>query len=901
MEMFGHISIKIRSRMLNSRKERKRTSVRRNGSLIAVPCLLHTYKTFYRHPINNYFPLSKQNDMRMLVMVAFLATCLSLTAQTPVTKANYQLAARFSPKKIEKMVFSLNVDPHWLKLSDRFWYTYETTEGKKWYIVDAAKGEKKLMFDNAKLAAKLTAIVKDPMDAQHLNIDSLRFIRDENWIQFEVKSTEEIEKRDSTAKKGTPPVKERKVYYFEYNLNNGDLVQLSDFKKPKRRPSWASVSPDGQTILFARNYNLYWMDKTNYEKALQKDDDSTIVENKITSDGVEWFEWGFGGNETNVDKEKNKNKRKGVIAYWSPDSKHFAINRTDSRKVMELWVINSVADPRPTLETYKYEMPGEKEQPVEYMYVFDNSSATKNFKELNIKQFKDQTINIWSAPNKANTRDDDFRPLLWLGTNSKLYFSRTSRDLKRIDLCTVDINTQEVKALINESLNTYVEVRRPGLVNNGDEIIEWSERDGWAHFYLYDGNGRLKNQITNGDFHCEDIVGIDEKKRVLYFTANGRESQESDKKGMAAREPEDPYYLHLYRVNFDGSDMRLLNAGDFDHASNMNDNKSFFVDNYSRVNTAPKSTLYSAEGRKVLDLETADLSSLFAAGYKFPELFKVKADDGVTDLYGVMYKPFNFDPAKKYPIIEYVYPGPQTEAVNKSFSRSMDRVDRLAQLGFVVVTVGNRGGNPSRSKWYHNYGYGNLRDYGLADKKATIEQLADRFSFIDIDRVGIHGHSGGGFMSTAAMLVYPEIFKVAVSSSGNHDNSVYNRWWSEKHHGVKESITEKGDTTFLYAIEKNPDLAKNLKGHLLLTTGDIDNNVHPANTIRMANALIRANKRFDFMLLPGQRHAYGDMTEYFFWLLADYYSKWLLGDFSQPVDITEMNRDIEQSGNKRRN
>jgi dipeptidyl aminopeptidase/acylaminoacyl peptidase len=404
---------------------------------------------------------------------------------------------------------------------------------------------------------------------------------------------------------------------------------------------------------------------------------------------------------------------------------------------------------------------------------------------------------------------------------------------------------------------------------------------------LYDGNGNLKNQITSGPFHCEDIVDIDEKRRVLYFTANGREANE------------DPYYLHLYRVNFDGSNLHLLNAGDYDHSSSMDDNEQFYVDNYSRVNTVPKSTLYNSEGRKIMDLETTDLSSLFATGYKFPQIFKVKADDGVTDLYGVMYKPFNFDSTKKYPVIEYVYPGPQTEAVNTAFSRSMDRTDRLAQLGFVVVTVGNRGGNPGRSKWYHTYGYGNLRDYGLADKKAAVEQLADRYSFIDIDRVGIYGHSGGGFMSTAAMLVYPDFFKVAVSSSGNHDNSIYNRWWSEKHHGVKETVSDKGDTTFAYSIDKNPDLAKNLKGHLLLTTGDIDNNVHPANTIRMVNALIKANKRFDLLLLPGQRHAYGDMQEYFFWKMADYFSQYLLGDWQHPVDIEEMDREIPQTGNKK--
>ncbi|MDB5115347.1 MAG: peptidase, partial [Mucilaginibacter sp.] len=326
----------------------------------------------------------------------------------------------------------------------------------------------------------------------------------------------------------------------------------------------------------------------------------------------------------------------------------------------------------------------------------------------------------------------------------------------------------------------------------------------------------------------------------------------------------------------------------------------YFVDNFSRVNTAPKSVLYDNIGNKLMDLETTDLSRLMVTGYKFPEPFKVKADDGITDLFGVMYKPFDFDPAKKYPIIEYVYPGPQTEAVNAVFSPRMDYTDRLAQMGFIVITIGNRGGSPERSKWYHNYGYGNLRDYGLADKKVTVEQLADKYSFIDINRVGITGHSGGGFMSTAAILVYPDFFKVAVSESGNHDNSVYNRWWSEMHNGVKELITPKGDTTFQYTIDKNPDLAKNLKGNLLLSTGDIDNNVSPANTIRLMNALIKANKRFDFVLLPGQRHAYGTMTEYFFWRKADYFAQHLLGDFSQPVDMLEMDREIEMTGKGRK-
>jgi len=262
-----------------------------------------------------------------------------------------------------------------------------------------------------------------------------------------------------------------------------------------------------------------------------------------------------------------------------------------------------------------------------------------------------------------------------------------------------------------------------------------------------------------------------------------------------------------------------------------------------------------------------------------------------------MYKPFDFDPNKKYPLIEYVYPGPQTEAVSKGFAARNSNT-ALAQLGFIVVEIGNRGGNPQRSKWYHNYGYGNLRDYGLADKKRAAEELALKYPWIDVDRVGIYGHSGGGFMSAAAMLVYPDFFKVAWSESGNHENNIYNRWWSETHHGIKEVTDKDNNVHFEYNIDKNSEVAKNLKGHLMLTTGDIDDNVHPGNTYRLMNALIRANKRFDCFIYPGQRHGYGDMSEYCFWQRCDYFAKYLLGDFSQPVDMLEIDRDKPANGKR---
>jgi dipeptidyl-peptidase-4 len=826
-----------------------------------------------------------------LSLLLFVSSNVAFGQNKPIEKANYQLAARFSPKKMSKMVFSTNVDPHWLKNNDRFWYSYESPNGKTYYIVDPALRSKKILFDNVSMAAQMSMLTKDPFDAQHLPIEKIKFIKNESVIQFEVKSVlmdedkkdaeeNDMKKKDKKKedKKDKP---DKKIFHFEYDLTTGKLSLIDNFKKVKDRPEWANISPDGEKIVFAKKDNLYWMDKANYEKVLKDDEDTTIIDHQITKDGVKDYSYvSLRENEDNVDELKNAKKRKPTYIVWTYDSKMFALTRQDERKVKDIWVVKTLTSPRPSLETYKYGLPGEKEQPIEEIQIYNWAKDT--MLKVDAAAFKDQSVSILDAPRLKKERDDDWTPRKWLSkTNDKLYFSRISRDLKRADICYADPLTGKVTVLIEERLNTYIDLNDFALVNNGRELIHWSERDGWGHFYLYDSHGKLENQITSGPFHCEGIEGVDEVNRVLYFTANGLEPNE------------DPYYLHYYRINFDGSGLKLLNKGDFDNVVNVSDSYKFFVNNFSRVNTAPESNLMDYQGNKIIGLEKTDLSLLFQAGFKFPEPFKVKAADGITDLYGVIYKPFNFDSTRLYPIIEYVYPGPQTEAVNKSFSSRMDRTDRLAQFGFVVITIGNRGGHPARSKWYHNYGYGDLRDYGLADKKVTVEQLADRHKYIDINRVGIHGHSGGGFMSTAAMLVYPDFFKVAVSNAGNHENNIYNRWWSEKHHGVKEIADTAGNVKFVYDIEKNSELAKNLKGHLLLTNGEIDNNVHPGNTIRVMNALIKANKRFDYFMFPGQRHGYGDMTEYYFWLMGDYFSKHLIGDYSNNVDIMEMNKEIE--------
>lgn len=816
----------------------------------------------------------------LVVVIACLLAPLTTFAQQASQKGNYDLAARFSPDKLKKMIFSTSVDPHWMKKSDRFWYEYETSQGKQWTLVDPIKRTKTPLFDRDNLAAEITKAVQVPFDGQHLKLDNFKLLNDENTLQFTVKSTADVLKKDwaelKAKNKSAKDSLEKKVHTFRFNLSTQRLTEIETIKDPARL-AWANISPDSSKVVYVKNFNLFWMDKVNFLKAVKDSKDTTLVEHALTKDGVKDYEYGWGDRgDDQVEVEKKKNDRKRAPVLWSTDSKQFVLTRTDQRPVKDLWVIHNTRDPRPTLETYKYAMPGEKEQPITDLVHY--SFTTQLLQTLPIGTFKDQTVSLWSTTPATNTRDDDFRPATWLGDLTTFYFALTSRDMKRVDVLRWNLATNQKELLIEERSTTYIDFEKPELV--GKDLIWWSERDGWGQFYLFGYDGSLKRQLTSGPYHTAGAVRVDAGQRKLYFTANGKE------KG------EDPYYEHLYSVSLDGGPATLLNKGDFNHAVSLTDNAAFFVNNSSRVNTTPVASLHDRTGAKIMDLETADLSQLFAAGYQFPEPFTFKADDGITDLFGVMYKPFDFDSLRSYPLVQYVYPGPQTEAVNKSFGRGMDRTDRLAQFGFVVVTLGNRGGHPARSKWYHTYGYGDLRDYGLADKKAAVDQLADRHAFIDRSKVGIHGHSGGGFMSTAAMLVYPDVFKVAVSSAGNHENNIYNRWWSEKHHGVQERVSPSGDTTFVYQIEKNPDLANNLKGHLMLSTGDVDNNVHPAGTIRMANALIKAGKRFEFVLLPGQRHGYGDMSEYFFWKMGDYFVAHLLGDSSPlPVNMVEMQRD----------
>jgi dipeptidyl-peptidase 4 len=845
---------------------------------------------------------------------------------------NYTLAARFVPSAISKLVFDTDITPHWFELSDRFWYSYETPEGVHYWMVDPVRRTKTPLFDNAKVAAQLSTLTNFPYDAQHLPIKNLQLVKKDTALQFDIEvskdavipnepkkqqDTEETIQEDTENKQtqqtgqrqqqneqsqNAEPKPETRKIYFEYDLATGKLTRLDGFEAPPVKPMWASISPDEKTVVFARGFNLYMMDAADYAKAAKNPGDKTVVETQLTTDGV--AKYSYARVLVDEEIEQLKKSQKGdtnqagprtvpVPIYWSKDSKKFALIRADERKVADLWVIHTLANPRPTLETYSYAMAGDVNVPQEELQLFD--VTTKQHILVQTAAFKDQTLEIATDRILARDREHELQqlqgerqnlfgfgpPMLgpWLSdTSDKIYFIRSSRDLHRVDVCIADTTTGTSKTLIEERSNVYIDTQPLRQIGNGQELIWWSERDGWGHYYLYDSTGQLKNQITSGEYMTGPILAIEDKTRVMYFTANGRETDE------------DPYYTHLYRVNLDGSGLRLLTPGNFDGVISASDSGKYFIDSFSRVDTAPKSVLYDDQGTLLANLETTDVSRLLAAGFKYPETFHVKAADGVTELYGVMFKPFDFDPSRKYPIIEYVYPGPQTESVDKSFTPK-DQNIALAQLGFIVIEVGNRGGSPQRDKWYDAFGYGNLRDYGLADKKAAAEELAAIYPYIDVSRVGIWGHSGGGFMTAAALLQYPDFFKVGWSESGNHENNVYNKYWSEKYHGIKEIDEKDGTVKFLYSIEKNSELANNLKGHLMLTTGDMDNNVHMANTMRLANALIKADKRFDMFVFPGLRHSYMPEAEYVFWMRANYFSRWLLGSSETGPDVLELARE----------
>ena len=753
-------------------------------------------------------------------MCITLVVCALLT--NGQQKANYKLAERYKKHEIVGVSGnSMAIYPEFINDSDRFWYSFSDSNGKRYYYVDPAKKLKRLLFDNDELVAQISKETRKAYNSKDLSLQSIEFDKKERSFTFEFDGAK-----------------------YRYTVKTGKVEKIDSLQPWSGRESWMKYSPDSLYILYCKNHNLYVMGNKD------KGQDSTEVQ--LTFDAEKNFTFAKEMDDSDGEVE--------TVAEWFKDSKKIYAVREDARKVKDLYLVNSLSQPRPTLKTYKYDMPGDKEISQSELLVID--VETKKITKFNIDRWQDQYFEV-----------------LYVSKDSeRIYFERTNRAYNEKELCVINVLTGEVKVLVHEVDKPFMDFKMVSIsfLNDGKDIVYRSERSGWGHYYLYDGEGNLKNEITSGDWVAGPICEIDTVGRALYFYALGKD------------ENIDPYYYTLCRASLDKpNSVEQLTFDNVTHAVDWSKTFNYFIDTYQRVDLEPHVVLRNRHGKKIMDLEKADISRIKEMGWKAPERFKVKAADGVTDLYGVMWKPFDFDSTKHYPIISSVYPGPFYEYVPTQFDFIHGRNTQLAQLGFIVIAVGHRGGSPMRGKYYHTYGFGNLRDYPLADDKYAIEQLADRY--LDATHVGIFGHSGGGFMATAAICTYPDFYKAAVSAAGNHDNYIYNKWFTETHNGateekkvVKDSVNgDRTEYTYKFRVNTNIDLAKNYKKGLLLVTGDMDDNVHPAHTYRMIDALIKAGKNFDMLVLPGQDHGFSGAAELFFERkLWAHFAKYLLGDSS---------------------
>lgn len=779
----------------------------------------------------------------ILISVLLLGMVLTVTAQQ---KANYELAEKFRNLSFGHLSkFSLDMYPRYINNSDRFWFDFTTEEGKSFYYVDPVKGVKRLLFENEDVARQASEITRVAYHARELEISGLKFSPDGKTITFRLDTL-----------------------HCEYHLETKKLKRIA---RPEQadgeRYSWMVIAPDSSCILYAKEHNLYM------KGIPEKGKDTT--ETQLTVDGELYFSYAKDGSQTGDGEQESKVR-------WFKNSKKAYIVRYDSRRVEELFLVDVLSKSRPVLKRYKYDMAGAKEISQPELVIVDVEK--RQVVKVKADKWQDQEIQVVYAAEKGD----------------RIYFERYKRTMDQVELCVADTETGEVKVLIHEEDRPFVDYQMKNItfLHDGDDILYRSERTGWGHYYHYDGNGVLKNVITAGDWVAGTIISVDTLRREVYFYGYGRE------KGV------DPYYSLIYRAHIDKGNVKLLGGENARHRAFFSPTHRYFVDIYATVSDEPEILLRDRKGKVMMELAKPDLRRLYEMGWRAPERFTVKAADGMTDLYGIMWKPADFNPDKKYPIISSVYPGPFFEYVNTTFSLDDGYNTELAQLGFIVVAMGHRGGSPLRGKFYHRYGYGNLRDYPLADDKYAIEQLADRYSFIDASRVGIYGHSGGGFMSVAAICTYPDFYTAAVSSAGNHDNRIYNSGWVETHHGVKETrrgmepekkqkrksggwerlrpahemidvqMMREKEFEYTVSVPINQALAENLKGHLLLVTGDMDDNVHPAHTLRIADALIKARKNFDMYVLPGCNHGFGNAGRFFEYQLWHHFAKYLLGDDS---------------------
>jgi len=594
------------------------------------------------------------------------------------------------------------------------------------------------------------------------------------------------------------------------------------------------VSPDGKLEAYIKDFNLWVRDHDGKN------------EKQLTKDGVK--DYGYATDNAGWQHSDRP------ILIWSPDSKKIATFQQDEQNVSDTYLVSTNIG-APKLSQWKSALPGDKNVAMIERVIIDVDGAAVT------------RLKVDADPHRSTQCDDiscsgSWDDVYWAPDSKTLAFASTSRDHKIEKVRIANADNGEVREVFQEVSPTQFESGQGSTswryLPATNEIIWFSERDGWGHLYLYDlKTGTVKDQITKGDWAVWNIEDVDEANRVIYFNAGGREAGN------------DPYFGHYYRVNFDGSGLTLLTPETAHHLVSLSPDHKYFIDNFSTPDTPTVSVLRDMTGKKIMDLEKADISRLTKTGWKPPTPITVKARDGKTDLYGLMFTPSKMVPGKKYPVVDYIYPGPQGGGVgSRAFSPARNDNQSLAELGFVVVVIDGMC-NPLRSKAFHDSCYGNMGDNTLEDQITGIQQLAAKYKNIDLNRVGIWGHSGGGFATAAAMFRHPEFFKVGISESGNHDNRNYEDDWGERYIGLLQ-----GDN---YEKQANPTYAANLKGKLLLAHGTMDDNVPPNNTYLVVDALIKANKDFDLIMIPNARHGYGQASLYMMRRRWDYFVKNLLG------------------------
>lgn len=757
--------------------------------------------------------------MRKYLLLTPFVFALPAAAQAPrtLTADDYARAERFLAATAGPLVVGTPGNPTWLP-DGRFWYRTTVPGGAEFVIVDPATRSRASAFDHTRLAEALSAAVSGRFEATRLPFQRFEFSRDGGQLTVSVANR----RWDCDLQ--------------AYQCSAADTVGAIGTPPPN-----SIASPDGRRAAFIRDHNL-WMREL-----------ATGAEIPLTTDGVEDF--GYATNNAGWIKSDRP------VVVWSPDSKRIATFQHDGRGVSTMYLVETKVG-EPTLERWKYPLPADS-------VIFRIHRVVLDVESRRVVRFQMPADQHRSTITDHVVESDKWVDVEWYPDASRVAFVSTSRDHKQANLRVADAATGAIRDVLDERVPTQFEsgIADIGKVNwrvlpASNEVIWWSQRDNWGQLYLHDlTTGRLKRRITSGEGNVAEVLRVDERTRTVYFTGVGREPGR------------DPYFRHVYRIGMDGRRQTLLTPEDADHNVSFAPDGQTFVDTYSTPATPAISVLRDLNGRVLMTLERADASRLLATGWKPPVPITVKARDGRTDLYGLMYAPTTLDSAKKHPIINRIYPGPWGNSVgSSSFSPARSDNQALAELGFVVVEI--RGmGTQWRSKAFADAYYGNMGDNGLPDQIAGMRELAQRYKWIDLDRVGIWGHSGGGFAAASAMFRYPDFFKVGISQSGNHDNRSYEDDWGERFQG----LLEKRDSTDNYESQANQLVARNLRGKLLLAHGGLDDNVPPYNTYLVVDALIKANKDFDLLILPNARHGYGDLSSYMMRRRWDYFVRHLLG------------------------